>query len=177
MRLSLTRVMASPPSLASYGLPTSFSNHPQSSNSSSQSYSSRGRNQTSRGRGRTRGNGGNAGRGGRGGFTYDGRSNQGNRGGYTTGHGDMKTGLFKESFLEDPWKHLVGRTPLPFQQSAQSHTMRSTGGSPTKDDQEAGISDGSDGEGEIALPEDDDDMDESAVGLGDGIVEAAKNAT
>jgi hypothetical protein len=172
--------MASPPSLSSYGLPTTFSNRPQSTNPQSLSYSARGRGQNAHGRGRGRGNGGNSGRGGRGGFIYDGRSNQGHRGGYSSGHGDMRTGLFKDSFLEDPWKNLVGRKPIPFEQSAELHTSRSiTEDShvPTKDEDDGGLGDGSDVEGEIVLPEDDDELEESTVGLGDGIVDAARKAT
>jgi hypothetical protein len=118
--------------------------------------------------------GGGGGYGYRGGFTYRGRSNENsnyNRGGYshnnnnTTPHGDMKSGLYKDSFVEDPWKELIysrQKQPTP---------------PPTEE-----VPAGDDEEGEILLPDDDDEEEgaevgmrvESVVGLGDGLVEAVR---
>jgi hypothetical protein len=184
MKLPNLRVMASPPSLSSYGLPSTFSHRPQS-NPPSNPYSTRGRGQSSRGnRSRGRGHGGNRGSP-RGGYTYDGRSSQGNRGGYTSGHGDMRTGLFKESFLEDPWKDLVGRkSPQGGMQSWQLHTVAGQRAGDVnvlaKKDEGDGEGGMLDGEGEIVLPDDDDDLDVPegpVVGLGDGLVEAVRKVT
>src|SRR5277367_4003095 len=134
---------------------------------------------------RPRGGGGGYSRGGsggaggyRGGFTYRGRSNEisnYHRGGYsqnnnTTPHGDMKTGLYKDSFIEDPWKELIYS-----RQKQPTATVE--------------VAAGDDEEGEILLPDDDDEGEEeeedkglrdegvrmeSVVGLGDGLVEAVR---
>jgi hypothetical protein len=97
----------------------------------------------------------------------------------------MKTGLFKESFLEDPWKDLVGRKSQQASfQSAQLHTV--AGQRPSNvnvlanKDEGDGEGSMSDEEGEIVLPEDDDDLEVSEgsmVGLGDGLVEAVSRVT
>jgi hypothetical protein len=80
----------------------------------------------------------------------------------------MKTGLFKESFLEDPWAELVNRNAGGGQVAGQE----SAGG-----EAEFGVEDS---EGEIDLGEEFDggkgaskDVDE-IFGLGDGIGEAAQ---
>lgn len=131
---------------------------------------------------RSRGGGGGYNRGGsyRGESTYRGRSSNENvnhhpRGGYSsnaTPHGDMKTGLYKDSFLENPWKELIysrQKQPTPADGDGEVVPVR-----------------GEDEEGEILLPDDDDDDDgiESgegwrgeSVGLGDGLVEAAREVT
>ena len=75
----------------------------------------------------------------------------------------MKTGLFKDSFLEDPWKDLIyGKKQDPVVKTQ----------SPT-DGHEAV----SDEEGEIILSDDDDESRENVIGLGDGIVEAAREVS
>ena len=136
-----------------------------------------------------RGGGGGYNRGGgpsyRGGFTYRGRSSNKNfhhysRGGYAsnaTPHGDMKTGLYKDSFLEDPWKELI------YSRQKQARPAAAEG------DGEEGMmgGDDEDEEGEILLPDDDDDDDGGgrvgegwtgeSVGLGDGLVEAVKGVS
>ena len=77
----------------------------------------------------------------------------------------MKSGLYKDSFVEDPWKELIysrQKQPTP----------------PPTDEVPAGDDD----EGEILLPDDDDEEEgedvgmriESVVGLGDGLVEAVR---
>jgi len=80
----------------------------------------------------------------------------------------MKTGLYKDSFLEDPWKGLIYSQKQP---------------TPTDE-----VPVGDDEEGDILLSDDDDDDEEedvevgerlgvrteSVVGLGDGLVEAVR---
>ena len=87
----------------------------------------------------------------------------------------MKSGIFRDSFLEDPWRDLVGQRRLSARGGYGSADMAMdavrhaiTEGRSEKVD-EVG-----DGEGEIVLPSDDDGEEAGAVGLGDGIVEAAK---
>ena len=98
-----------------------------------------------------------------------------------TQHGDMKTGLFKESFLEDPWKDLVvgkaqstkvsgvqeeNQIPAIETHEKQSRTFY---GVPSEEE-----------EGEIVLPDDDDDVNpppEDVIGLGDGLVETAREVS
>lgn len=131
-------------------------------------------------RGNNRGRGGNRGNNrGRGGYSNHGSGRKSSSTGNdnlqnqtktnyysSTAHGDMKTGLFKDSFLEDPWEELIyGK-----KQNPTSHTPIME----TPIEKEDGISD----EGEIILSDDDDDFDESrreiVIGLGEGIVEAAR---
>jgi hypothetical protein len=75
----------------------------------------------------------------------------------------MKTGLFKDSFLEDPWKHLIsGKMQKP-----------SIGEQPATIEPPVC----SDEEGEIILSDEEDfnELRESeTAGLGEGIVEAAR---
>ena len=127
---------------------------------------------SSRGRGQNRGRGGN--RGYRG-FTYTGRSNENNRSGGNSQHGDMKTGLFKDSFLEDPWKEFILNKKAQSEDSNKRQAMKQEGDVPK---------DRSDEEGEIILSEggDDDDFrdskdDDGVVELGDGILEAVRGLT
>src|SRR5271169_4094423 len=99
--------MATPPSQAN-------ANSSQPSNryypSRGRGYNNRGARGQGRGRGRGRGNRGNPNRG----FTYSGNSSYENNTSNRSSHGDMKTGLFKDSFLEDPWKDLIyGNKPDP----------------------------------------------------------------
>jgi len=80
--------------------------------------------------------------------------------------GDMKTGLFKDSFLEDPWAELM---------RVKRNTEESKG-QPKAD----GVVWGEDSEGEIDLGEafdggqDGDKEGGHCTGLGDGIAEAAQ---
>ena len=112
--IPIPSIMTTPPSLSSYGLPTSFSNYSHSHSSQRGSYQRgnsnyRGRGQ-SRGRGTGRGNHFGVGPSHRGGFKYDGRQNTGYNNNNSDGQqGDIKTGLFRDSFLEDPWRELVPR--------------------------------------------------------------------
>jgi len=88
-----------------------------------------------RGRGRSRGNRGHRAN------TPGHRSNEGN---YE--HGDMRTGLFKPSFLEDPWKGLIEKryATLP---ATDAGTISETG-----------LMEGGFGnDEEIILPDDDDE--------------------
>jgi hypothetical protein len=155
--------MATPPSGSSQGGPSPYSNQ-----NSNPYISFRGRGNYGR-RGRGRGN-----RGQRGPFTYIGRSNENHSGAHTQ-HGDMKTGLFKDSFLEDPWKELIygkKRKQLDIEVKSQPPQIK---------EQEFGgdVSDEG-GEGEILLSDDEDYLNESkdgVVGLGDGLVEAAREVS
>ena len=77
----------------------------------------------------------------------------------------MIMGLFKDSFLEDPWKHLLpGKKQNPTIAEQPTTIERPVG---------------SDEEGEINLS-DEEDFNElrenEMVGLGEGIVEAARQA-
>lgn len=131
---------------------------------------SRGRGYNNRGsRGRGRGNRGYSNRG----FTYTGRSNENDAPrGYSNRnneHGDMKTGLFKDSFLEDPWKELIyGKKSKP------SIVIQPSQVPTTKADEDV-----SDDEGEIILSDEEEESKESAaiIGLGEGIVEAAREVS
>jgi hypothetical protein len=128
---------------------------------------------SSRGRGQNRGRG--HGRGNRGyrGFTHTARSNENTPDRGNNQHGDMKTGLFKDSFLEDPWKDLIHGKQKGGRQSADVKSQ------PQLNNEGDGVM-VSDDEGEIILSDDDDDFHESKgsmVGLGDGIVEAARKVS
>ena len=96
----------------------------------------------------------------------------------------MKTGLFRDSFLEDPWRDLVPRkrglqsgletTPL-----TNAPRTVGIGQGQAKDPKDVGMG-SEDAEGEIALPDsDEEDLNEAAqdssIGLGDGLVEAVRN--
>lgn len=111
-------------------------------------------------------------------FAGVGRSNQDShrRGPGNDEHGDMKTGLYKDSFLEDPWKDLI---------KSKRQNMRSKLYE-DQPDSAAIVSDqnqdilADDVEGEIVLPDDEDDVHDrqsGPVGLGDGIVEAASSVS
>jgi hypothetical protein len=146
--------MATPPSQAN-------SNSSQPLN---RYYPSRGRGFHNRGarsqsRGRGRGNRGYPNRG----FTYSGNSSNENNASNRSSNGDMKTGLFKDSFLEDPWKELIYK-------KKQDSVVKRQG---LIDVHEAI----SDEEGEIILSDDEDESRENVVGLGDGIVEAAREVS
>jgi hypothetical protein len=102
----------------------------------------------------------------------------------------MKTGLFRDSFLEDPWKDLIPRrtglratgvdVPLPVPsysvgRSVERDPLRTKG---EAHENEGGLDD-VDGEGEIMLPDSDEEdtsqiAADSGIGLGDGLVEAAR---
>jgi len=67
-------------------------------------------------------------------------------------HGDMKTGLFKASFLEDPWEHLLSGKKKTEPEGSQlgdlgKHEVDDNGNEVEEEDQE----------GEIELPDDDED--------------------
>ena len=86
-------------------------------------------------------------------------------------HGDMKTGLYKDSFLEDPWKRLIySRQKRPVESVAPA---TETGG----DNEEGEILLPDDEEGGGVLDEGSRTTAESVVGLGDGLVEAAREVT
>jgi hypothetical protein len=102
----------------------------------------------------------------------------------------MKTGLFRDSFLEDPWKDLVPRKTVPggksvlLDSSSFGQSMEDDGsnlkGEARESEENSHDRDG-EGEGEIILPDsDEDNANETAVGpgigLGDGLVEAAREA-
>lgn len=101
----------------------------------------------------------------------------------------MKTGLFRDSFLEDPWRDLVptktGLRPgsentLPSNVPRTVHSRQ--GNSRDQYSEDSGKMGDGETEGEIALPDsDDEDTDEvaegSGIGLGDGLVEAVRNIT
>jgi len=181
--------MTSPPSLSSFGLPTSFSNY--SNSQSFQRSNPRGKGQPPNHRRGGRGNHYGGGPSHRGGFKYDGRSNTGyNRGSNGGQQGDMKTGLFRDSFLEDPWKDLVPRKTVPggksvlLDSSSFGQSMEDDGsnlkGEARESEENSHDRDG-EGEGEIILPDsNEDNANETAVGpgigLGDGLVEAAREA-
>jgi hypothetical protein len=86
-----------------------------------------------------------------------GRDNQGCRfntpqtRGNTYDHGDMKTGLFKPSFLEDPWKRLTEKRQL--QNSMQNERLEAVNS--MEDQLEVGGQIVN--EEEIILPDDDED--------------------
>jgi hypothetical protein len=110
------------------------------------------------------------------GFTQVGRLNRSNDTRPTNDeHGDMKTGLYKDSFLEDPWKDLVQST----RRSAKPKTYEDQASAAIKNDgHQDPLADNE--EGEIVLSEDEDEDDDlrlSTVGLGDGIVEAAREVS
>ena len=128
-----------------------------------------------RGRGGYRGNRGRGGRGrGHGSFTHYPR---GSLSGTThvntradrTPHGDMKTGLFKESFLEDPWAELM-------KPKGSQVVERDSGGAEAE-------SGGEDSEGEIDLGEEFEGENQvskdggQTFGVGDGIIEAAQGVS
>ena len=191
--IPIPSIMTTPPSLSSYGLPTSFSNYSHSHSSQRGSYQRgnsnyRGRGQ-SRGRGTGRGNHFGVGPSHRGGFKYDGRQNTGYNNNNSDGQqGDIKTGLFRDSFLEDPWRELVPRktglragvenTP----RTNVPRAMDSGQGKPKERPYETTEKvDDEDAEGEIVLSDSDEDTDQvegdTGIGLGDGLVEAARNIT
>jgi hypothetical protein len=146
--------MATPPSQA----------NSNSTQPSSRYYPSRGRgfhNRGSRGQGRGRGRG-NRGYPNRG-FTYSANSSNENNTSNRSSHGDMKTGLFKDSFLEDPWKELI-------REKKHGAIVKTQG--PI-----VGHEAISDEEGEIILSDDEDESRENVIGLGDGIVEAAREVS
>lgn len=67
----------------------------------------------------------------------------------------MKTGLFKPGFLEDPWKELIAKKSLPGN-TLETAGLGSVGEGTATRTGEQRISAKSD-EGEIILPDDDDD--------------------
>jgi hypothetical protein len=100
----------------------------------------------------------------------------------------MKTGIFRNSFLEDPWKGLdPGKVPPT--RSADARREREGSGEAATGAVHNVVKKGTpvsnevnlaDAEGEIVLPDDSDDddgADTDMVGLGDGIVEAAKGVS
>jgi len=98
-----------------------------------------------RGRGRGRGNRG---------IRYNGPPRQNRTGGYD--HGDMRAGLFKPSFLEDPWKDLISKR----RGMGSFLTAGNTSAVDTMDIEEGNEESGPQvnvEEGEILLPEDDED--------------------
>ena len=136
---------------------------------SAQHNSSRG--YSGRGRGRGRGRGYKTKRGHGGGGRGHGSFVQGDSNGSATrdriAQGDMKTGLFKDSFLEDPWAELM-------------RGKRSAGESKWQT-ADAVVLTGEVSEGEIDLGEDfggGQDGDKEGgddIGLGDGIAEAVQH--
>jgi hypothetical protein len=87
----------------------------------------------------------------------------------------MKSGLFRDSFLEDPWRDLVGqgRSSARGGHGSAQMAMDAVRNTITEGRSEK-VEEVGDGEGEIILSSDDDGEETGAVGLGDGIVEAAK---
>ena len=66
-------------------------------------------------------------------------------------HGDMKTGLFKASFLENPWEHL-----LSGKRKIETEEIGVGKGEGKEYEKEDGVAEDGDAEGEIELPDDDD---------------------
>ena len=100
--------------------------------------------------------------------------------------GDIKTGLFRDSFLEDPWRELVPRKTglrAGVENTPRTNVPRATHsgqGKPKERPYETTEKvDDEDAEGEIVLSDSDEDTDQvegdTGIGLGDGLVEAARN--